>query len=536
MKLLSTTYFWLFLIMVLGLALGKLKWKGISLDSAAVLLVAMVFGHFGVQLPEDFQKIGLVLFVFSVGIQSGPGFFDSFGKGGFRLVFPVLLIVSTSVALMLTLAALFHVNLHLALGLLTGGRSSNSALAVGVESSASTLPALGHSLAYPLGVLGTIFFVRLLPLFLKTSLKEEEAAEALAQTTEHPPLLTRTFRVSNPNVLGRNLDSLHFSRFTKVNLSRILHGGEIHLPSPHLVLDKDDLIKAVGPAEELRNVELLIGPEVDDNEARAFSELPQDVKHDAQWIFVSNKRVIRKTLGELGLWENFSATVTRVQRNGIELSPQPYTSLRYGDRVMVVTYRSRMDEVRHFVGDGQRSVDKDFIPIFLAILIGLLLGSLRLPFGSDFVFSLGTTGGVLLASLFLGRLGKTGDFLWHISDTSHRFVRQIGLLLFLSAVGTSAGHNILAVLSDNGLPLVVTALTISIVPLALCALFCRLVWKMNALTLLGVLSGGTTCSPALGVVNSMTSSNVPNVAYATVFPFALISMMICAQIIALFLN
>jgi len=520
----------LFLIIALGLVLGRIRIKGLSLDISAVIFVALFFGAFGFQVDPVFQQIGLVLFVFSVGIQSGPGFVASFRHNAVQMIGPVLLLVALSVGIMLGLAAIFGLDPRLALGLLTGARSSNSALAVGVTSTGSNLPALGHSLAYPLGVLGALFFVRLLPRLFGADLKREEAAYLDRQRRENPPLVTKTFTVRNPNLVGRTLAELQFSRFTGVNLSRIMHRGEIRIPTASTVLDEGDLVKAVGPEADLENVKLFIGPET---AAAEFVEIPQDRNNDAQWMVVTNRRLVNKSLEEVGLGENFQATVTRLKRNEVELTPHPHSTLRYGDLVMVVGAKGVLPEVKNFMGGGKPSIDMDFLPLSLTLVLGLALGMVSLPLWPGFTFSFGVTGGVLITALALSAVGKTGPVLWHINDSSLRFVRQMGLLFFLSAVGTDAGSHLWSVFADHGIAIVVTALAISLVPLLLVALVCRFGLKMNLLTLMGLLSGGTTCSPALAVATSLSSSNAATVAYSTVYPFAMILMMLVAQLLAL---
>lgn len=519
----------LFAVVTLGLALGRVRVRGISLDNAAVIFVGLVFGHFGLVIPEIFQTLGLVFFVFSVGMQSGPGFLSSFGKSGIRMILPTALMIVLSAGVMVALSTLGGIDPRLGLGLLTGGRSSNSALAVSVQSTASNLPALGHSLAYPIGVLSILVFVRLLPWLLRANVKKEEEELFARQHRENPPLVTRTYLVDNPNVVGKTLAELHIGRMTGVNLSRILHAGEILVPGPDFVFDRGDLVKAVGMEKDLGHLGVLLGPET---RADHFVEIPLDQKNDAQWLTVTNKAVVNQPLNRLGLLETYGATVTRVQRNGIEISPQGTTVLRYADRVMVVAGKSRIDTVKGLVGDPKRTIDKDFFPMFLIILAGLLVGAVQIPLSSNFTFSLGVTGGVLIASLVLSAIGKTGPVLWAVSESSNRFIRHLGLLLFLGAVGTSAGTQIVHELSTNGPALVLTILAIALVPLAVMALVCRFVLKMDILTLMGLLSGSTTCSPALGVVTSLTTSGNPSVAYATVYPFAMIFMMVCAQVLA----
>ena len=519
----------LFTVITLGLALGKVKIRGISLDNAAVIFVGLAFGHFGILIPEIFQTLGLVFFVFSVGMQSGPGFLATFGKSGIKMLVPTALMILVSVAFMLTLAWVFSFDLRLALGLLTGGRSSNSALAVGVQSTASNLPALGHSLAYPLGVLGILLFVRALPTLFRANVRQEEQAFLERQRREHPPLVTRTYQVDNPNVTGKTLEELHFNRLTGVNISRIMHGDEILVPGPGYTLVPGDLVKAVGQEKDLANAALLLGPEV---HSERFADLPPNQDNEARWFTVTAKAMVNQPLNVLGLREEHGATITRLQRNGIEISPHGTTVLRYADRVMVVASKAKIEVLKDLLGDSKRTIDRDFLPLFLIIFLGLALGSLALPLSPTFTLSLGMTGGVLVTSLVLSALGRTGPILWAVSESSNRFVRQLGLLLFLGAVGTNAGSHIVAILSTQGLELVVTVLAIAVVPLLLMALACRFVWKMDILTIMGLVSGATTCSPALAVTTSLTTTSIPNVAYATVYPFAMIFMMVCAQVVA----
>lgn len=529
-EILHNGLFALFLVIALGLVLGQVKIRGLSLDVSAVVFVALIFGALGFKVDPIFETIGLVFFVLSVGIQSGPGFVASFRHNALQMIGPVLLLIALSVGIMLGLTELFHLNPRLALGLFTGARSSNSALAVGVSSTGSSLPALGHGLAYPLGVLGALFFVRLLPRMFGADLKAEERLYEEQQRRVNPPLVTKTFTVRNPNLVGKTLASLQLARFTGVNLSRIMHRGEILIPTSGTLLDEGDLVKAVGQEPDLENVKLFIGPETT---AEEFVEIPNDKRNDAQWVLVTNRKLLNKSLEEVGLGENFGATVTRLKRHEVELTPHPWSILRYGDLVMVVCTKGAMPEVKNFLGEGKPSIDMDFIPISLTIVLGLALGSLTFPLWPGFTFSLGVTGGVLITALVLSAIGKTGPVLWHINDGSLRFVRQLGLLLFLTAVGTDAGGRLGEVFSSHGAAIVTTALAISLVPLALVAVFCRFVLKMNILTLMGLLAGGTTCSPALAVATNLSSSNVPTVAYSTVYPFALITMMLVAQLLAL---
>jgi len=528
--LLHSSLFVLFLIIALGLILGRVRVAGLSLDVSAVIFVALGFGACGLLVDPIFQQVGLIFFVFSVGIQSGPGFAASFRKNALTIVGPILLLVGLSAALVLGLAAWFGLDPRLALGLLTGARSSNSALAVGVSTTGSNLPALGHSIAYPLGVIGALLFVRLLPALFRARIEVEEAAWVEAQRRTHPPLVTKTFEVTNPGVAGRPLASLALSKLTGANLSRILHEGQITIPTGALVLAPGDLVKAVGTEADLEKVALVLGREV---QADHFVEMPLDQANDAQWIVVANKRLVNKTLAEVGLGERFQATMTRLKRHEVELTPQPWSTLRYGDLVMVVCPKATMAEVRRFLGEGPRRPDADFLPLALTLVLGLALGSVALPLWPGFTFSFGITGGVLVTALVLGAVGKTGPILWHVHDASLKFIRQLGLLLFLSAVGTDAGSRLVTVFSAHGAAMVATAVAVSLLPLLVVALVGRFVLKLDIATLMGLVSGATTCSPALAAAEGRTTTNAATLAYAAAYPFAMLAMMVAAQLLAL---
>lgn len=521
----------LFAIVAVGLALGRVRLAGFSLDISAVVFVALGFGALGVTVDPIFQTLGLVLFVYSVGIQAGPGFLPTLRSQGLKLWGPVLLLIILSVSTDILLARFFQLDPRLALGLLTGARSSNSALAVGVTSTGSSLPALGHSLAYPLGVLGALLFVRLLPRLFGAKIDAEERLWLAKQTSSFPPLETRTFEVVNPVVVGKPWSTI-VPVTSGVNLSRVLHQGAISIPTPQTVLDEGDMLKIVGTSEALERLESLLGKPVP---APAFPEVSEDRDHDARWITVTSRHAVNRTLAELSLGPNFRVTATRIRRREVELAPEANSTVRFGDLVMIVGRRGALGEVERFLGGLPRPIESDFFPLAMTLVVGLLLGSVQIPLGPDFVLSLGLTGGVLVSALALGSLGRTGPVVWTIQAPSQKFVRQLGLVMFLAAVGSDAGSRLGTVWAQHGLAITITALTISLVPLGLTALVCRFILRQDIATLMGLLSGATTCSPALAVVSSKTTTNAATLAYSAAYPFAMLVMMLTAQLLAWFM-
>ena len=526
-ELFHNLYFSLFLIIALGLLLGKIKVAGISLDVSAIIFVALLFGHYGVTMPPLFQKIGLIFFIYSVGIQAGPGFFESFKKDGLKLlVIAVSTVVSGAVATLL-LALYFDIDIKLASGLFTGALTSTPGLAAAIESTGSSLASIGYGVAYPFGVLGVIIFVKIAPKIFKISIEEEEKKYFEEVRSEHPQLVSKNFLVENKNVFGKTLGELKIRTMTHTNVSRVLHGDEAFTPSANTTLHENDVIKAVGTEDDLKKVELLIGKETK-------KEIPLNNKYVIKEILVTNKKVINKNLYKLGLFERYNATVTSIRRAGIDITPDATTKLKFGDKVRVACSEQNIAEVKKLLGDNRKIMtDLDFLPVSLGILIGILIGKISIPF-LGFNLSLGLTGGVLLSAIVLSRIGKTGNILWNVSGSSNQLLRKIGLIFFLVTVGTDAGSNLEEIVKTGGLTLFTAGAIITMISMITTMLIGHFFLKINFLVLLGALTGSMTSTPALSAIEPMTDSNAPKVAYAAVYPFALVLIIICTQILSLF--
>lgn len=523
MQLLSLEYFSLFLIITLGILLGKIKIRGISFDISAVIFVALIFGHFGIIVPPIFQQIGLILFIFTIGIQAGPGFFESFKKKGAQLVAISSLIVVSGGGITLLMALLFDIDFKIAVGLFTGALTSTPGLAAAIESAKSPLASIGYGIAYPFGVIGVILFVRLIHKFMKIDLRKEEQKFREETAAEYPAIHSKHFVVENENILEKSIRDLDIRSMTGANVSRVLHEGEAFVPSATTVLHKGDIIKAVGTDDALKKIGLLIGKETD-------FEIPRSGGFDVQWVLVTNKFAVNKTLGQLNLFENYSATVTRIRRSGIDITPSPSSQVRFGDKLMIASPVSTMASVGKLMGNNVKRLNEaDFLPVSAGIIIGILLGQLEIPlFGTE--IKPGLTGGILIASLTLSRIGKTGPIIWNISGPANQLLRQLGLIFFLAAVGTSAGQNLVETLSKYGITYFAMGIAITLVPMIISILLGYYVFKINYLTLLGSITGGMTSTPGLSALDPMTESNAPHIAYATVYPFAMVLLIVIAQI------
>ena len=528
MDLLSTSYFALFLIIALGFILGSIKLKGISLDVSAVIFIALLFGHYGIVIPSDIQNFGMILFIFTIGIQAGPGFVDSFKSKGRDLAILTIFLIASAGGITYLLSMLTGLNSDISTGLLSGALTSTPGLAAAIESTHSTVSSIGYGIAYPFGVIGVILFVKLMPYLLRVNLKTLEEKLEKEQFNEFPSLHARVFRVENQNVIGKSLQELRIRTMTGANIARILCNNEAVVATRNTVLNEGDIIKAVGTLDALDRVQLLIGPSVN-------MELSPNKNYVLESLLVTNKKLINTTLGSLNLWGNFDVTVTRIRRSSVEITPTPDIQLKLGDKLMVAGHKDDMVEVAKLLGNDAKALSStDFFPIAAGIVLGVLCGKISISMGPNFTFTPGLTGGVLMVAIILSSIGKTGPIMWTMTGSANQLLRQLGLLLFLAGVGTSAGQHIVATFEQYGIMLFLVGAAITLIPMVIAALVGHYIFKMNIFYLLGTITGGMTSTPGLAATDSMTKTNIPTLAYATVYPIALVLLIIVIQILSYF--
>ena len=524
--LLQSSYFALFLIIALGFMLGRIQIKGLSLDVSAVIFIALLFGHFGIIIPKELGNMGLVLFIFTIGIQAGPGFFDSFKSKGKTLIILTLLIVGSACLTGVVFKYLLDIDTPSIVGLIAGALTSTPGLAVAIDSTQSPAASIAYGIAYPFGVIGVILFVKLLPKFLRKDLVAEAKQLEADRKSQYPTLHTATFKVTNANIFGKTLAQLHVRAMTGAVVSRIKHKDKTSMPNPHTTLLEGDLLKAVGNDKSLEQLRLLLGERIE-------GDLPLISGQTLQSLLLTNKRIINKSLGHLNLQGTFGCTVTRVRRSGIDLSPEPNLVLKFGDKLMVAGEKEDVKELAQFIGnDEKRLSDTDFFPIAMGIVLGVLFGKLNISFSESFSFSPGLTGGILMVALVLSAVGKTGPIIWSMSGSANNLLRQLGLLLFLSEVGTSAGVNLVSTFQSSGLTLFGVGIAITMIPMIIAVTAGYYFFKINILDLVGTIAGGMTSTPGLAAADSMTDSPAPSVAYATVYPIAMVFLILFIQLIA----
>lgn len=529
----------LFLVAALGYLLGNVSIRGSSLGIAAVLFVGLFFGALDerFKLPEILYQGGLVIFVYCIGLSSGRAFFRSLRSDGLQANLLVVAMLTVGAVLTVVLHFLFALPAIQTAGLYAGSLTNTPALAAVLEAIQHlappalqeawlTEPVVGYSIAYPFGVLGMILAIGLAQRWWQP----DYAAEArqlrnLGAVGEE--LITQAVRITNPAISGSTITALLQREPRRVIVTRHKHNGTVTLAQGDTQLQTDDVINLVGLAEDVNAVVALVGEPVAEPMALDRSVI------DFRRIFVSNPAVIGRRIDQLGLRSQLGALVTRVRRGDIDLLASGSTILEFGDRVRVVALRERMQAVSDFFGDSYRALSEiDILTFNLGIVIGLIIGQIPLPVPGGEPFRLGIAGGPLIAALILGALGRTGPLVWNIPYSANLTLRQFGVVLFLAVIGTRAGYTFVETLfSSGGLLLLVSGVLItSTVALLTLWIGSRLLHiPMSLLT--GLLAGLQTNPAILSYATLQTGNDIPNVGYVTVYPAAMITKILLAQVL-----
>lgn len=531
MALLHNPIFLLLLIIVLGELLGMVRLWGLSLGPSAIIFIALAFGHFGLTLPEGVQTIGLAMFIYAVGLQAGPGFLSSFRRHGLTMALAVLTMAVVGTAATYACCRLFGFDAGIGAGLLSGAMTSTPSLAAAVEVVGYGQAPAAYGVTYGFGVIGVALCIRLLPRLLRIQLRTEEhrLGEELVQV--NPPITYRHLEVSNPNLFGRRVVDICLKNIAPVTITRLLRAGasEPVLVGADTELLEGDRLRVVGRAADLEKVQLLIGPPV-------AGEIAFDRVLAKKSIVVSKREFAGTTLGYFNFRENFNVQVARITRNGIDLPADANTRLHLGDVLHAVGDERSLRNIARILGnDLQSTYDISLLPILLGLLFGILLGQISVPLPLVGPFTLGTTGGALLAGLLLGARYQTGPLIWDVPSAGNRLIRDLGLALFLAAVGTSAGISFVATLQTHGLPLLLSGVVVTLLPVAVGAALGLWLLRIPFLRLLGVLVGGMTSASGLGAASALSSTPYAPAAYATVYPVALIGKIVAVKVLILLL-
>ncbi len=518
----------LFLIIALGFLFGRVEMWGFSFDSSGILFVAMLFGHLGFSLSTDFKMLGLIFFIYAIGLQAGPSIFNISRQRGLRVYWLVFQLLALGALLTFLLALSFDIEMPLAIGLFSGAMTSTPGLAAAQEATRSTLTSTGYGVAYPFGVIGVIFFIKILPRLFKVNIKEEERQHKDMTTGAQPKIIRQNLEITNRSLDGKTLREIKFSKTTGTVITRLLHNGDVIIPGPDTKLHSGDIVRIVGREEDVRSAIPYLGKPSE-------QEIPDIRQLESRRFVVTNKDIVGKTIGELHIHDLYHMNITRIRRSGIEFLAEPNQKLSWGDRVQVVGEAAQMPLIRKLFGDEMKKVEYgNIFSIILGILLGIFVGLIPFSIGKAIAFNLGITGGVLVAGLFLSNRGKVGPVIWQVPVPIIAFMRELGLTLFLAVVGIKAGSEIVHIFQADGAKLLLAGALITLLPMMITAWFARKRYKMLLIELAGVLCGGMTSTPGLTAATGFTESQAPLIMYATVYPFAMILMMVFVKLLALF--
>jgi putative transport protein len=529
--LLSNPYLILFIILAAGLWLGQRTVRGFSLGPAGVLFVALVFGHFNLKVPKEATELGLLLFVYAIGLTAGPSFFRTFRRNMFHFV-SIALAVTGAGALATGLTAyLLKLPYPLAAGLYTGALTNTPALAAAIDAVERTAPgssaavSVGYGIAYPLGMLGVILLTQFLPRLTRTDLKAEAERWEAEKQVESPGLEARQYRISNPNCEGKTVAEVNPHRLTQANISRIKHGEQVFAATPDSPLHVGDVVMVVGAPEELAKMALILGEETHERMDVNANVLAIDVD-------VLEEAMTGKRLAEMRVWERYTVVITRIRRHGQEIAPTGAITLEMGDSIRVVGDKAAVEQFAQQVHGAPHKADEtNMLPFLIGLGLGVLVGSIPIRLPNEILVKLGSAGGAFLVGLLIGHFGGIGPWRMYVPRAARVVLRELGLMLFLAGAGVSAGELFVATLSEYGVSLLIGGALISLTSFLAGLLLMHLVFRMNLLGTMGTLSGSMTNPPALAAANSLTNSDLPTLYYATVYPAALIFKILVVQIL-----
>lgn len=541
---LASTLMLMSFVIAVGIFIGKLKVAGVSLGVTFVLFVGILMGHFGYTVDPEVLKFirefGLILFIFAIGLQVGPAFFASFKEGGIRLNMLAVLAIVLNVAI--TVAIYFidgHTSMTALVGVMSGAVTNTPGLAAAQQSLSGTPEAvaeavntmsMGYAAAYPLGVLGIIASILLVKFIFRVNVNDEikkmnqEAEDATAK-----PYLA-SIEVTNSLINGKTLLQLHSIIHTEFVVSRLMQqDGTVIVPKSSTQLRVGDRLYVVMTPGDLEAFTSVIGPEVEMDDSHWEEVSPATVV--SRRIVITRSEYNGKSLADLRLHKGYNLNCTRVNRAGVDLLATPGFRLQMGDRITVVGDLNDIDRLAAKLGNSMKRLNNpNLITIFVGILFGIIVGSINVGFG----MKLGLAGGPLVVAIFLSRFGYRFKLVTYTSSSASLMLRELGICMFLAAVGIGAGTNFAAtVFNQTGMWWVIWGFIITFVPLMVVGCIARGIYKINYLTVMGMMSGGYTDPPALAYANNSTASDAPAVAYSTVYPLTMFLRVVAAQALIL---
>ena len=535
-------------VIAIGVYLGKIKVFGISLGVTFVLFAGIVAGHIGFTAPSNIltfiQDFGLILFVFMIGMQVGPGFFESFGKAGVKLNGLAATAILLNIVVMFACYYIFfdtsdRTALPMMVGTLYGAVTNTPGLGAANEALGSVFPnggapqiASAYACAYPLGVLGIINATILIRYICKVRLeKEEEQLKAMEETNANKKPYKMHLEVTNRYLEGKTLLQVHDFLNRDFVISRLVHNGELCIPNRDTLFHVGDQMLIVCAEADQEAIMAFIGPKLDID----FEQ--QDQPLVSKRILITNPKVNGKTLASMHFSSVHGVNVTRITRHGMDLFASASLPMQVGDKIMVVGPEDAVDRVANQMGNSVRRLNAPNIAtIFVGIFLGLIFGSFPLAIpGMPVPVKLGLAGGPLIIAILIGRYGYKIHLVTYTTTSANMMLREIGLVLFLASVGIKAGAGFFeTVIDGDGLLYVLTGFLITIIPILIVGPIARIRFKFNYFTIAGMIAGTYTDPPALAYSNSICSKEAPALGYSTVYPLSMFLRIFTAQIVVLF--
>ncbi|MCQ2092864.1 MAG: putative transporter [Fibrobacter sp.] len=526
-----------------GLMVGKIKVKGISLGGAGALFVGILMGHLGLRIEPNvlhfMQEFGLILFVYTIGMQVGPGFVDSIRRHGL-----VLNVLAASIVLMGVLVSLWlyfftdmHNNVPVLIGMLCGavtntpslGAANSAFVAAGADTS---LTGIGYAVAYPFGVIGIILVMILIRVFFKQNPQKaaDDYASEIAATRKE--IVSCSLLVENKNLFGIALKEIPDLISSGVVITRLLRGDSIITPNGKTVILEGDKVHIVGMPEAVSTMEKVIGSRLETPITK------NDCSLATRSILVTNKKMLGKTIGALAFPERYGVNVSRVVRGEFKFTGRLDLRLKFADKLLVVGPAEGIDAVAKELGNSLQALEHpEIIPAFVGIFLGIIVGSIPLAIpGMPTPLKLGLAGGPLVIAIVLSRVRKIGPLNFFMAASANLMLRELGITLFLTCVGLNAGIRFFDVLlNGDGFYYMGLAALITFVPLMVAGIIGRVVFKVNYLSLCGMIAGSMTDPPALAFANGLSNSEAVNVGYASVYPLTMLLRILSAQVLAILL-
>ena len=531
-------------VIAIGVALGKVKFFGISFGIAWVLFAGIAMAEMGFTVNTHIQhfikEFGLILFVYTIGLQVGPGFFSAFKKEGIKLNLLAVISIATCVATVIAIHYLTNTNMSTLVGIMSGAvtntpglGAANAALAEKFGEDAPSLTTM-YAVAYPFGVFGIIIVMLGLRGIFKVNIEAEKRLNSLRHSKDQVVINRFAIKVSNPSLFGKKLSVIKKTLDFDFTISRMCRKGEILLADADSLIEEGDVVLVVANQRENEKFFTLMGDSVAITD---YFPDEKDMRYTSRRINVTQRAIFTRTLGELDVRRRFGVTITRVFRAGVEFVPSAHTKLQFGDTITVIGDETHIQLVSKEFGNSKRRLQTPHIAeLFMGITLGVLLGSI--PFsipGIPGAVRLGLAGGPLIVAILISRYGGKFSVTHYVSQSANLMVREIGIVLFLASVGLDAKAKFIeTLLHGDGLYWMGLGVLITLIPLLVTSLIARIKGKLDYLEICGLLSGASTDPPALAFANDMSNSEIPALTYASVYPLTTFLRIMVAQLLIVF--